>query len=124
MQHVWIRATGPVPDDRADAIGGARLSLRHDAARHLDLRAWPRIFDPDLQVASLDHAMWFHRPHRLDDWLLYAQDSPSRIRRARLHARPIYAEDGTLVASVAQEGLIRLSAACQQIGKFSICTII
>ena len=58
-------------------------------------------------AASLDHALWFHRPFRADDWLLYAQDSPN-LRGARGFSRGlIFARDGTLVASVAQEGLLR-----------------
>ena len=63
--------------------------------------------DPTMQVASLDHVMWFHRPFRADEWLLYAQDSPN-LHGARGFARGlIFAADGTLVASVAQEGLLR-----------------
>ena len=65
------------------------------------------VFDPELQMASLDHAMWFHRPTRLDDWLLYAQDSPNSIGSRGLSRGFIYARDGALIASVAQEGLIR-----------------
>jgi len=64
--------------------------------------------DPDIQAASLDHAMWFHRPDRLDDWLLYTQDSPSTSGSRGFTRGALYARDGTLVASVAQEGLIRL----------------
>jgi acyl-CoA thioesterase-2 len=65
------------------------------------------VFEKDIMAASLDHALWFHRPFRADDWLLYAQDSPS-IAGARGFARGmIFARDGTLVASVAQEGLVR-----------------
>jgi acyl-CoA thioesterase-2 len=59
-------------------------------------------------AASLDHALWFHRPFRADDWLLYAHDSPN-LSGARGFARGlIFARDGTLVASVAQEGLLRI----------------
>ena len=65
-------------------------------------------FDDRMQMASIDHAMWFHRPFRADEWLLYVQDSPSAHGRARLQSRAIYADDGTLVASVAQEGLMRV----------------
>ncbi len=61
----------------------------------------------DVQVASLDHAMWFHRPFRADDWLLYAQDSPSASGARGFNRGAIYTRDGILVASVAQEGLIR-----------------
>ena len=66
------------------------------------------VFDPDIQAASLDHAMWFHRPHNLDGWLLYSQDSPSASGARGFTRGLIFAQDGTLVASVAQEGLIRL----------------
>jgi acyl-CoA thioesterase-2 len=66
------------------------------------------VFDPAIQGASLDHALWFHRPFRADEWLLYAQDSPS-TGGARGFARgSIFTRDGRLIASVAQEGLIRL----------------
>jgi acyl-CoA thioesterase II len=66
------------------------------------------VFEKSIMAASLDHALWFHRPFRADQWLLYAQDSPS-ASGARGFARGlIFASDGTLVASVAQEGLMRL----------------
>jgi acyl-CoA thioesterase II len=58
-------------------------------------------------AASLDHAMWFHRPFRADRWLLYAQDSPSANGARGLARGEVYTEDGTLVVSVVQEGLIR-----------------
>jgi acyl-CoA thioesterase-2 len=61
----------------------------------------------NVQVASLDHAMWFHRPFRADDWLLYTQDSPAAFGARGFSRGMIFSRDGTLVASVAQEGLIR-----------------
>jgi acyl-CoA thioesterase-2 len=62
---------------------------------------------PDIQVASLDHSLWLHRPCRIDDWLLYSIDSPAAAG-ARGYARgSIFTRDGVLVASVAQEGLMR-----------------
>jgi acyl-CoA thioesterase-2 len=65
------------------------------------------VFDKTIMAASLDHALWLHRPFRADDWLLYAQDSPS-LSGARGFSRGlIFTRDGTLVASVAQEGLVR-----------------
>ena len=65
------------------------------------------VFEREIQAASLDHALWFHRPFRADEWLLYAQDSPF-TGGARGFARgAIFRRDGTLIASVAQEGLIR-----------------
>ena len=82
------------------------------------------IFDPDIQAASLDHAMWFHRDHPLDGWLLYTQDSPSTQGSRGFTRGTLYAEDGTLVASVAQEGLIRLRRRACRIGNFKILPII
>ena len=66
--------------------------------------AW---YSGKVQVASLDHALWFHAPFRADDWLLYVQDSPRASGARGLNRGSIYSRDGTLVASVAQEGLIR-----------------
>lgn len=108
FRHVWMRATGPIPDDRA--IQAAVLAYLSDMTL-LDTATFPhgRTFpNHELQMASLDHAMWFHRPHRLDGWLLYTQDSPSARGARGLSRGSIYARDGTLIASVAQEGLIRL----------------
>jgi acyl-CoA thioesterase II len=106
-QNVWLRSIGPLPSD--PAIHRAVLAFLSDMTL-LDavLGAHGRsVFDTGLQVASLDHALWFHRPFRADDWLLYAQDSPSS-RGARGFARGLlFARDGRLVASVVQEGLIR-----------------
>ncbi|HEX8416399.1 MAG TPA: acyl-CoA thioesterase II [Methylobacterium sp.] len=105
--HVWLRAASPLPDD--PAIHQAVLAYASDMTL-LDatlIAHGQTVFDGDVQSASLDHALWFHRPFRADDWLLYAQDSPS-AGGARGFARGlIYGRDGTLVASVVQEGLIR-----------------
>lgn len=65
------------------------------------------IFEDKIQAASLDHALWFHRDFRADEWLLYAQDSPSMSGARGLTRGLIYSLDGRLVASVAQEGLLR-----------------
>ena len=105
--NVWIRATGTLPDD--PAIHQAVLAYASDMTL-LDstLVAHGRtVFEREIQAASLDHALWFHRPFRADEWLLYAQDSPC-AGGARGFARgSIFTSDGVLVASVAQEGLIR-----------------
>ena len=107
VSHAWIRATAPLPDDAA--LHQCVLAYASDMTL-LDaslLATGRSIFDRDIQVASLDHALWFHRAFRADEWLLYAQDSPSS-GGARGFARGlIFREDGTLVASVAQEGLAR-----------------
>lgn len=107
-QYVWVRVTGPVPSD--PALQTAILAYLSDMTL-LDTANFAhgrRGFDLDLQMASLDHAMWFHRPHALDDWLLYAQDSPNMIGSRGLARGFLYGRDGRLIASVAQEGLIRL----------------
>lgn len=105
--HVWIRATGLLPDD--PAIHQAVLAYASDMTL-LDstlVTHGRSVFDKTIQAASLDHALWFHRPFRADDWLLYAQESPF-TGAARGFARgSIYTREGVLVASVAQEGLIR-----------------
>jgi acyl-CoA thioesterase-2 len=106
--HIWIRATGKLPDD--PAIHQCALAYSSDYAL-LDtaLHAHGRtLFEKEFMGASLDHALWLHRPFRADEWLLYAQDSPN-LHGSRGFARGlIFKRDGTLVASVAQEGLVRL----------------
>ena len=105
--NVWIRATGRLPDD--PAIHRAVLAYASDMTL-LDTALVPHgrtVFEKAIMGASLDHALWIHRPFRADEWLLYAQDSPN-LHGARGFARGlIFAADGTLVASVAQEGLLR-----------------
>jgi acyl-CoA thioesterase-2 len=105
--HVWIRATGALPDD--PAIHQCVLAYASDMTL-LDSALIPHgrtIFEKEIMAASLDHALWFHRPFRADDWLLYAQDSPSAQGARGFSRGLIFARDGTLIASVAQEGLIR-----------------
>ena len=107
-QNIWIRTTGPVPADRT--IQAAVLAYLSDMTL-LDTTTFAHgraIFDRDIQAASLDHAMWFHRSHPLDDWILYTQDSPSTQGSRGFTRGMLFARDGTLIASVAQEGLIRL----------------
>jgi acyl-CoA thioesterase-2 len=107
-QNIWIRTTGPVPADRT--MQAAVLAYLSDMTL-LDTSTFAHgraIFDRDIQAASLDHAMWFHRPCALDDWILYAQDSPSTQGARGFTRGSLFARDGALVASVAQEGLIRL----------------
>ncbi len=101
--RVWMRANGTLPDD--PGIHQAVLAYASDMTL-LDtaLVAHGRtIFEPDIMPASLDHALWIHRPFRADQWLLYAQDSPITFGARGLCRGLIYAEDGTLIASVAQE---------------------
>ncbi|SDB05761.1 acyl-CoA thioesterase II [Bauldia litoralis] len=107
-QRVWIKTTGPLPDD--PEIHRCVLAYASDMTL-LDTSLFAHgrmIFDKDLQVASLDHSMWIHRPFRADEWLLYAEDSPSASGARGFNRGSLFKRDGTLVASVAQEGLIRL----------------
>lgn len=106
-QNIWFRATGSLPNDAA--IQQAVLAYASDMTL-LDTSLFAHgraIFDPNLQVASLDHAMWFHRPMNMEKWHLYNQDSPNSSGARGFTRGNIFSEDGVLIASVAQEGLIR-----------------
>ena len=106
--NIWIRATGKLPD--SPAIHQCVLAYASDMTL-LDAALIPdgrSVFDKDIMAASLDHALWFHRPFRADEWLLYAQDSPNLSDSRGFSRGLIFTRDGTLIASVAQEGLLRL----------------
>jgi acyl-CoA thioesterase-2 len=106
-QLVWIRANGTLGKDLA--LNQCVLAYASDFTL-LDtaLIAHGRfVFDPTLMLASLDHAIWFHRPFRIDDWLLYAQDSPSSGSGRAFCRGTLFTRQGLLVASTAQEGLVR-----------------
>ncbi len=106
-QQVWARATGPLPDD--PAIHAAVLAYASDMTL-LDTALFAHgrsVFDRELQLASLDHSMWFHAPFRFDEWLLYDQDSPFTGGGRGFCRGSLYTTDGRLVVSTAQEGLIR-----------------
>jgi acyl-CoA thioesterase II len=105
--HVWIKATGTLPAE--PAIHQCVLAYASDMTL-LDTALIPHgrsVFDKSIMAASLDHALWFHRPFRADEWLLYAQDSPNLAGARGFSRGLIFARDGTLIASVAQEGLLR-----------------
>lgn len=106
-RRVWYRAVDRLPD--APSVHRYLLAYASDfnllgAAMQPHAVSW---LMPDMQVASLDHAIWFHRPFRMDDWLLYVIDSPSASGARGLSRGQFFTRDGTLVASTAQEGLIR-----------------
>jgi acyl-CoA thioesterase II len=107
-QDVWLKTVDALPDD--DDLH--RNMLAYVSDYHLLLTALrPHAlspFTPGLQIASLDHALWFHRPFRIDEWLLYAMESPNASGARALVRGQIFRRDGTLVASVAQEGVTRL----------------
>ena len=106
-QVVWLKTNGPLPDD--PQLHFAALAYASDFTL-LDtaLVAHGKLmFDTDIQLASLDHALWIHRPFRADEWLLYAQDSPSASGARGFCRGNVFRQDGTLVASTVQEGLMR-----------------
>jgi acyl-CoA thioesterase II len=108
VQRVWLRADGVLPDD--PVLHTCVLVYASDMTL-LDTTLVPHrgAFDETkLMMASLDHAMWFHRPFRADEWLLYAQDTPSAGGARGLARGLIFTADGNVVASVVQEGLIRV----------------
>lgn len=109
-QQVWMKSTDPVDDDvafnQAVLAYASDMSLLGTSMRPHGI-VWTT---PGFQSASLDHAIWFHRHSRFDGWHLYDQDSPNAHGARGFIRGEIYSEDGTLIASVAQEGLIRYRA--------------
>jgi acyl-CoA thioesterase-2 len=106
-QSVWMRATGQLPDDFPLHQGVLAYASDFSLLDTALIAHGKLMFDKDIQMASLDHALWFHRPFRADDWLLYTQDSPTTHGARGFCRGDIFTRDGTLVASVAQEGLVR-----------------
>ncbi len=107
VQRVWLRADGELPDD--PVLHACIVTYASDMTL-LDTTLLPHQLgwgDNDIQMASLDHAMWFHRPFRADDWLLYDQMTPTMAGSRGLAAGGIYTRDGQLAVSVMQEGLVR-----------------
>ncbi|MBI1192835.1 MAG: acyl-CoA thioesterase II [Bacteroidetes bacterium] len=109
FNHVWFRITDRVSDDQALhrilLAYASDFNLLGTAMRPHALSA----AQPGVKLASLDHALWFHRPLRADEWLLYALDSPSASEARGFCRGSVFSEAGELVASVAQEGLMRVS---------------
>ncbi|GAA3534238.1 acyl-CoA thioesterase II [Aeromicrobium panaciterrae] len=107
VQRMWFRTNGTLPESRI--IHNAAFAYISDFSL-LGASLIPHgvfIGTPDVQAASLDHVIWFHHPIQMDEWLLYDQTSPSASGARGLSTARVFAQDGTLVATVAQEGLIR-----------------
>ena len=106
-QDVWLRADGRLPDDLV--LHQCVLTYASDMTL-LDTTLLPhaRWHDPNVFMASLDHAMWFHQPFRADEWLLYSQDTPITSGARGLGRGLIFDQDGRLVVSCVQEGLLRV----------------
>lgn len=107
-QAVWMRSLGKMPDDenlhRAALVYASDYAILEPVLRRHGV-AWSQ---PGLRAASLDHAMWWHRFGRVDEWFLYVQESPNAIGGRGLATGRLYSRDGTLMASVAQEGMVRI----------------
>lgn len=107
-QAVWLKTVSALPDDpnlhRAALAYASDFSILEPILRAHSL-AWG---SPGLKAASLDHAMWWHRFARVDEWLLYVQEAPNAIGGRGLSTGRIYSRDGLLIASVAQEGMVRV----------------
>ncbi|MFN3708122.1 acyl-CoA thioesterase [Microcella sp.] len=107
-QAVWFRSLAPLPDDpdlhRAALVYASDYSILEPILRAHG-HSWAT---PGLKMASLDHALWWHRFARVDDWLCYVQESPNAIGGRGLSTGRIFTRDGMLVASVAQEGMVRV----------------
>jgi len=107
VQSIWLKANGTLPDDPklhqcVMAYASDFTLLDTALIAHGKL-----LFDTDIQLASLDHAMWLHQPARMDEWMLYVQDSPSASGGRGFCRGSLYARDGVLMASTTQEGLLR-----------------
>lgn len=106
-RYVWFKTINKMPDDIS--VHKYMLAYASDFGI-VSTSLYPHghtFWDPDMQVASLDHAMWFHRDFRMDDWLLYVIESPSASKSRGLNHGHIFTRDGKLIASTSQEGLIR-----------------
>jgi len=107
-QMVWFRSRSPLPDGQL--LHRALLAYACDQVMLEPVlrRAGRSWVTPGMSIASLDHAMWWHRDVRVDDWLLYVQSTPSAQGGRGLGAARVFTRDGTLVASIAQEGMLRV----------------
>ena len=106
-QLVWIRADGELPDDPVLHTCVVAYASDYTLLGASLVPHGRSYFRDDVMMASLDHAMWFHRPFRADEWLLYSQTSPSASGGRGLSYGAIFRQDGALAVSVVQEGLIR-----------------
>jgi len=109
-QFVWIKAAGELPAEQDTGLHNAILAYASDFSL-MSTALMPHevsIMNPNLQPASLDHAIWFHDSFRVDEWLLYHMDSLRSSRSRGLSRGTFYSRDGRLVASTIQEGLMRL----------------
>lgn len=108
VRHAWIRATSPLADEPLQHQSVLAFASDYSLLGTALLPHAITLQNPRLQAATLDHSIWFHRPFRMDEWLLYTTDSPGAAGARGFTRGALFTRDGTLVASVAQEGLLRL----------------
>lgn len=107
FRHVWMKPKGGIPDDRGLHQTALAYASDYNLLTTALLPHGNEASFGNVQLASLDHAMWFHRDFRWDDWVLYAIDSPSSSNARGFTRGNIFTKDGRLIASVVQEGLVR-----------------
>ncbi len=107
-RHIWIKTVDRLPDDPDLHRNVLAYVSDYQLVATATMPHGVHFAEGNVQLASLDHAMWFHRPFRVDDWLLYAMESPNGSGGRGLALGRLYSRDGRLVASTAQEGVIRI----------------
>lgn len=107
-KHVWLRAVGSMPEGTMGHQSVLAYASDYGLLATALLPHGLTIQNPSLQVATLDHSIWFHRPFRVDEWLLYTMESPSASSARGFTRGSVFTREGVLVASVAQEGLMRV----------------
>ena len=107
QRHVWMRTKGAMPDEPTAHQAVLAYASDYNLLTTALLPHGDQVAGGNIQLASLDHGMWFHRDFRMDDWLLYAIDSPSASGARGFTRGSVFSRDGRLVASVVQEGLMR-----------------
>lgn len=110
-QAIWMKSFGQLPDDPALHRAALAYASDYTILEPIFRRHGVPWVTPGLRTASLDHAMWWHRFGRVDEWMLYVQESPSASGGRGLSFGRIYSRDGVLLASVAQEGMVRIKTA-------------
>lgn len=108
VKHIWVRAVDKLPDDQNLHRNMIAYFSDYELLGTATLPHGLRWGPGNIQVASLDHALWFHRPAPVDDWLLYTMDSPNATGARGFSRGQLFTRDGMLVASMAQEGLVRI----------------
>ena len=108
VRHIWIKTVDPLPDDADLHRNVLAYVSDYQLVATSTLPHGLSFAEGNVQLASLDHAMWFHRPFRVDEWLLYAMESPNASGGRGLARGQFFTRDGRLVASTAQEGVVRV----------------